>query len=100
MAERRDDQDSDAPAEERQPASGEDQGELATQGEGAESQEEPRPLTGPSPGRWGAPLRPLVDGVARLKVGMHIKLLSGFLIVVVLLLAMGIISSVFIGQLR
>ena len=41
-----------------------------------------------------------MDGVARLKVGMHIKLLSGFLIGVVLLLAMGIISSVFIGQLR
>ena len=100
MANRRDDQDSDASTEERQPASGEDQGELATQGEGAEPQEELHPLTGPSPGRWAAPLRPLVDGVARLKVGMHIKLLSGFLIDVVLLLAMGIISSVFIGQLR
>ena len=51
---------------------------------------EPRALTGP--------LRPLVDVVAGIDVGVHVKLLSGFLVGAVLLLGMGVLSLVVINR--
>ena len=46
----------------------------------------------------GAPLRPLVDGVARIHTSVHRKLLVGFLIGAILLLAMGVLSLTVIGR--
>ncbi|MEA2555637.1 MAG: adenylate cyclase [Actinomycetota bacterium] len=46
------------------------------------------PELGPLPGF----LRPLVDRVARIRATVHAKLLAGFLVIAVLLLAMGILS--------
>lgn len=52
--------------------------------------EEPRSLTGP--------LRPLVDLAARIGVGVHTKLLTAFLVGVLLLLGMGVLSLVVINR--
>ncbi len=51
----------------------------------------------PLPGR---PLRPFVDMVARVGVNIHLKLLAGFLVVVLLLVGMGILSLVVISRMN
>ncbi len=48
--------------------------------------------------RLTAPLRPVVDLVARLQVGVNAKLLPGFLVGAMLLLGMGILSLVVIER--
>ncbi|HSL27099.1 MAG TPA: adenylate/guanylate cyclase domain-containing protein [Acidimicrobiia bacterium] len=70
------------------------------------------PEPGAGPGPDGAPnaerelgvlpnaLRPLVDRVARLPATVHVKLLTGFLIIALLLLAMGVLSIVVIGRMN
>jgi class 3 adenylate cyclase len=55
----------------------------------------PDPL--PLPVRW---VRPLVDMVARAKATIHTKLLAGFLLSALLLLAMGILSIVVINSMN
>ena len=45
-------------------------------------------------------LRPLIDGVARMPATVHMKLLGGFLTIVLLLLLMGIFSIVVIGRMN
>src|SRR4051812_13078270 len=45
-------------------------------------------------------LRPVVDGVARVKAGVHAKLLFGFLTGALLLVAMGLLSLVVIRQMN
>ena len=67
--------------DQQQPAGGESSGR---------SDVEPRALTGP--------LRPLVDLAAGINVGVHVKLLSGFLVGALLLLGMGILSLVVINR--
>jgi serine phosphatase RsbU (regulator of sigma subunit)/CHASE3 domain sensor protein len=52
----------------------------------------------PGPPRFGAPLRPLVDAVARVPASLHAKLLVGFLMVSVLLLAMGALCLIVIAR--
>ena len=52
----------------------------------------------PGPPRFGAPLRPLVDAVARVPASLHAKLLVGFLTVSVLLLAMGALCLIVIAR--
>ncbi len=51
----------------------------------------------PRLGRW---LRPLVDAVARIKSGVHRKLLFGFLVGALLLVAMAVLSLVVIRQMN
>jgi signal transduction histidine kinase len=51
----------------------------------------------PRLGRW---LRPLVDAVARVKSGVHRKLLFGFLVGALLLVAMAVLSLVVIRQMN
>src|SRR5215203_4616085 len=50
--------------------------------------------------RFTSWLRPLVDGVARINSGVHRKLLFGFLAGALLLVAMGILSLLIIGQMH
>ena len=45
-------------------------------------------------------LQPLIDGVARLPATVHAKLLAGFLTIALLLLLMGVLSIVVIGQMN
>lgn len=59
--------------------------------------EEPVCSTAPLP-RWVAPLRPLVDLVARIPASVHAKLLSGFLVGALLLLGMALLSMVVIDR--
>ena len=49
---------------------------------------------GPLPGI----LRPLVDAVARVKATVHAKLLAGFLVIALLLLAMGVLCVAVLGR--
>lgn len=49
------------------------------------------------PVRW---VRPLVDGVARVRATIHTKLLTGFLLSAVLLLAMGVLSILVINAMN
>ena len=87
MADTMDDQES-------QPASGAKDGSAggdhSSTGERADSNGEPRSFAGP--------LRPLVDPVARINVGVHAKLLTGFLVGAALLLGMGVLSLVVINR--
>lgn len=53
--------------------------------------EEPRPVR---------VIRPLVDGVARVRASVHAKLLAGFLITSLLLLAMAVLSVLVINQMN
>src|SRR4051794_39033117 len=48
--------------------------------------------------RIGAPLAPLIDGVARIRASIHRKLLAGFLVGAVLLFAMGVLSLLAIDR--
>ena len=45
-------------------------------------------------------LRPLVDAAARIKASVHLKLLSGFLVGALLLVAMAVLSLVVIGRMN
>ena len=47
---------------------------------------------------WTGALRPLVDVVARIRAGVHTKLLAGFLAGVVLIAGMGLMSWMVIGR--
>ena len=57
----------------------------------------PEPHPEPLPIRW---VRPLVDMVARAKATIHTKLLAGFLLSALLLLAMGVFSIVVINSMN
>ncbi len=56
--------------------------------------ERARSELGPLPGF----LRPIVDRVARVNATVHAKLLAGFLVIAVLLLAMGVLSVVVLSR--
>ena len=57
----------------------------------------PEATPDPLPVRW---VRPLVDMVARARVTIHTKLLSGFLLSALLLMAMGVLSIVVINAMN
>jgi len=65
---------------------------------------EPEPASVAPPerdmGRFLKALQPLIDGVARLPATVHTKLLTGFLTIALLLLLMGVLSIVVIGQMN
>jgi class 3 adenylate cyclase len=63
----------------------------------AVNQGAPEPNPDPLPIRW---VRPLVDMVARAKATIHTKLLAGFLLIALLLLAMGVFSIVVINAMN
>ncbi len=55
--------------------------------------------TGDDLGPLPSLIRPLVDAVARIRATVHTKLLAGFLVIAVLLLAMGVLSIAVLGRL-
>ena len=63
----------------------------------AVNQGAPEPNPYPLPVRW---VRPLIDMVARAPVTIHTKLLAGFLLSALLLLAMGVFSIVVINAMN
>src|SRR5438309_9942893 len=50
--------------------------------------------------RWASIFRPLVDAIAGIPVSVHAKLLSGFLLGALLLLAMGVLSLVILDRMN
>jgi hypothetical protein len=52
------------------------------------------------PDRLPPLIRPAVDFIARIRATVHTKLLAGFLVIAVLLVGMGIMSIVVIGQMN
>ncbi len=64
------------------------------------SPEPATPATEPKMPRFTGWLRPVVDAVARVKAGVHRKLLFGFLIGALLLVAMALLSLLVIRQMN
>ncbi|MGH2636980.1 MAG: adenylate/guanylate cyclase domain-containing protein [Actinomycetota bacterium] len=58
------------------------------------------PQTERDPDRLPPLIRPAVDFIAKIRATVHTKLLAGFLVIAVLLLGMGVMSIIVIGQMN